>query len=296
MPFQHRDPLPQAYVDQVLPDHRVLEHALGIGVDRGVEGIGALLEPRGLGGTRQQPPAELALQLPGNPVCRHQVVEQAEGGAHGDEGAIDGGEQGMQVPGLDRPSALQDQAAQRQQVVLGDRVEEVLGHLQGQVDQAGRCDGRVQSLPGQVQPRQADSRWAVEAAGFGNVDPQEVAGDRSDQVRLALGENTYDNVAQSLGITEPPGGHVAKLERGLWVPEVGLLVISEAVARVPQVCLPTLLFQPEVLTQRAEGLGGSRLIGTCRRFLFGHVANAIKLSVNSELLCTCDQFRLGLSC
>ena len=109
---------------------------------------------------------------------RHQVVEQAEGGAHGDAGAIDGGEQGMQVPRLDRPSALQDQAAQGQQVVLGDPVEEVLGHVQGQVDQAGRCDGRVQSLPGQVQPRQPDPRRAVEAAGLGVANPQEVAGDR----------------------------------------------------------------------------------------------------------------------
>ena len=27
-----------------------------------------------------------------------------------------------------------------------------------------------------------------------------------------------------------------------------------------------------------------------------YVANAIKLSVNPELLCTCDQFPLGLSC
>ena len=190
VPFQHRDPLPQVSLDQVLPDSRVLEDALGIDVHRGAEGLGALLEPRGLGGTRQQPPAELALHLPGNPVRRHQVVEQAEGGARGDSGAIDGGEQGMQVPGLDRPSALQDQAAQRQHVVLGDRVEEVLGHLQGQVDQAGRCDGRFQSQPGQVQPRQADPRRAVEAAGLGGADPQEVAGDRSDQVRLALGENT----------------------------------------------------------------------------------------------------------
>ena len=27
-----------------------------------------------------------------------------------------------------------------------------------------------------------------------------------------------------------------------------------------------------------------------------YVPNGIKLSVNPELLCTCDQFRLGLSC
>src|SRR5512135_3478170 len=241
-------------------------------MDRGVEGLDALLEPLGLRCTRQQTPAELSLHLPGNPVRRHQVVEQAEGGAHGDSGAIDGGEQGMQVPRLDRPSALQDQAAQGQQVVLGDRVEEVLGHVQGQVDQAGRCDGRVQSLPGQVQPRQPDPRRAVEAAGLGDANPQAVAGDRSDQVRLALGEDAYGDVAQGLAIFKPLGGHVAEPERGLGGHPVGLLVIGEAVARVPQECLPILLIQPEGLTQRAEGLGGSGLIGPCRRFLLGHGA------------------------
>ena len=53
VPLQPREPPPQVQTDQLQPHHRVLKHALGIGVDRGVEGFGALLEPLRLGWTRQ---------------------------------------------------------------------------------------------------------------------------------------------------------------------------------------------------------------------------------------------------
>ncbi len=100
MPFQHRDPLPQVYVDQVLPDHRVLEHALGIGVDRGVEGLGGrALSLKASGEHASSPRQNLCFTSLGIQSVAIRSLNRRKGLRHGDEGAIDGGEQGMQVPG-----------------------------------------------------------------------------------------------------------------------------------------------------------------------------------------------------
>jgi hypothetical protein len=184
--------------------------------------------------------------------------------------ALDGAEHEVQVPRLDRAALLQDQADQGQQVVLGDPLEEIPGHLQWQLDQAGRRNRRVQSLPGQVQPCPTDPRRAAKPAGLGDAILQEVTGDRCGQVRLALVEDAEGDIAQGLGVLKPRGGHVAESERGLRGDPVGLLVSGEAVPRMPQVKLPVRRLEAECLPQRAYGRGGSGLIGGGHRFLPGH--------------------------
>ena len=97
-------------------------------------------------------------------VCRiNRPAAKLDAAPRTERRALDGIDQRMQVPRLDRFPPLEDQAAQGEHVVLGDPLEEILGYLERQMHQSGRWHRRVQSLPGQVQPSQPDPRRAVNA-------------------------------------------------------------------------------------------------------------------------------------
>jgi hypothetical protein len=64
--------------------------------------------------------------------------DSAEGSVLRESSTINGGQQGVQALRLDRHLVVRDQTALGQQVFLDDRVEEVIGHVQCRVNQAGR--------------------------------------------------------------------------------------------------------------------------------------------------------------
>ena len=93
------------------------------------------------------------------------------------------------------------------------------GHVQGQVDQAGRCDGRdpVPAGPGAATPgRSPADRGNCPARGRKPARSGERPGwpgSPRPRVRTA-----YGDVAQSLGVFKPLVGHIAEPKRGLWGP------------------------------------------------------------------------------
>jgi len=101
-----------------------------VGLPGGPDRRATLLQPLRLGSAPQESPAQLPLHVLGDPVNCHQIMEESEGRTHLNLSMSDGRDHRVQVPRFDRPPALKNQTCQRQYVILGEPVEEILVLIQ----------------------------------------------------------------------------------------------------------------------------------------------------------------------
>ncbi len=201
----------------------------------------------------------------------------------------DGDHQGMQVRDVDRLERLEDQAAEGDHVVGLDPPEEVLGHMQRQMSQVAGLDGALDLLPGQVQPGGTESGSGLRLVQLRQAHLHEEMGDRRRDLGPGLLEDPQGHEAEGIDLLEPPLGHLREPQTVIVTGVIGVLIVGEAVERVPEELLPLGFIEGQVLLQLAERPGVAGLVHSLRRLLGrGHAGFLRRLKypwVRSAIAC-----------